>query len=91
MDRWNFSWDLIPGPPQKSMAAIIPVDKPEDSNLGENTAAEREKAVKLAKGGAFNSRHRYFSAFATPLCLSASCYPSLSLQAIVLTEKIVPT
>ena len=35
------------------MAAIIPVDKPEDSNLGENTAAERGKAVKLAKGGAF--------------------------------------
>ena len=35
------------------MAAIIPVDKPEDSNLGENTAAERGKEVKLAKGGAF--------------------------------------
>ena len=35
------------------MAAIIPVDKPEDSNLGENTATERGKAVKLAKGGAF--------------------------------------
>ena len=35
------------------MAAIIPVDKPDDSNLGENTAAERGKAVKLAKGGAF--------------------------------------
>ena len=35
------------------MAAIISVDKPEDSNLGENTAAERGKAVKLAKGGAF--------------------------------------
>ena len=35
------------------MAAIIPVDKPGDSNLGENTAAERGKAVKLAKGGAF--------------------------------------
>ena len=34
------------------MAAIIPVDKP-DSNLGENTAAEKGKAVKLAKGGAF--------------------------------------
>ena len=35
------------------MAAIISVDKPENSNLGENTAAERGKAVKLAKGGAF--------------------------------------
>ena len=35
------------------MVAIIPVDKPEDSNLGENTATERGKAVKLAKGGAF--------------------------------------
>ena len=53
MDRWDFSWDLNPGPPQKSMAAIIPEDKPEDSNLGENTAAERRKAVQLAKGGAF--------------------------------------
>ena len=53
MDMWDFSWDLNPGPPQKSMAAIIPVDKPEDSNLGENTAAERGKAVKLTKGGAF--------------------------------------
>ena len=53
MDRWDSSWDLNPGPPQKSMAAIIPVAKPEDSNLGENTAAERGKAVKFAKGGAF--------------------------------------
>ena len=35
------------------MAVIILVDKPEDSNLGGNTAAERGKAVKLAKGGAF--------------------------------------
>ncbi len=35
------------------MTAIIPVDKPEDSNLGGNTAAERGKAEKLAKGGAF--------------------------------------
>ena len=35
------------------MSAIILVDKPEDSNLGENTAAEREKAAKLAKGCAF--------------------------------------
>ena len=49
----GFSWNLNPGPPQESMAVIIPVDKPEDSNLGENTAAERGKAVKLAKGGAF--------------------------------------
>ena len=39
----------------------------------------------------FNSRHRYFSAFATPLCLSASCYPTLSLRAIVLTGKTVST
>ena len=35
------------------MAVIIAVDKPEDSNLGGNTEAERGKAVKLAKGGAF--------------------------------------
>ena len=35
------------------MVATIRVDKPEDSNLGGNTAAEREKEVKLAKGGAF--------------------------------------
>ena len=53
IDRWDFNRDLNPGPPQKSMAVIIPVDKPEDSNLGENTAAARGKAVKLAKGGAF--------------------------------------
>ena len=32
---------------------IIPVDKPEHLNLGGNTTAERGKAVKLAKGGAF--------------------------------------
>ena len=37
----------------------------------------------------FNSRYRYFSALATLLCLLASCYPSLSLRAIVPTEKIV--
>ena len=54
MDRWDFSWDLNPGPPQKSMAAIIPVDKPEKfKSGGENTAAEKGKALKLAKGGAF--------------------------------------
>ena len=39
----------------------------------------------------FNSRYRYFSALATPLCLLASCYPSLSLRAIVFTGKIVPS
>ena len=37
----------------------------------------------------FNSRYRYFSALATFLCLLASCYPSLSLRAIVPTGKIV--
>ena len=42
------------------MAAIIPVDKREDSNLGENTAAERGKAVKLAKGGAFQPQISLF-------------------------------
>ena len=35
------------------MEEIIPVDKTGDSNLGENTAAERGKGVKVAKGGAF--------------------------------------
>ena len=35
------------------MAAIIPVDKLEDLNLGENTVAEKGKAVKLTKGVAF--------------------------------------
>ena len=42
------------------MAAIIPVDKPEDSNLGGNTAAERGKTVKLAKGGAFQRQISLF-------------------------------
>ena len=63
MDRWGFSWDLNPGPPPKSMAAIIPVDKPEDSNLEENSAAERRKAVKLAKGGAFQLQTSLFQRF----------------------------
>ena len=54
MDRWDFSWDLNPGPSQKSMAAIIPVDKPEKFKSGvKNTVFEKRKAVKLAKGGAF--------------------------------------
>ena len=39
----------------------------------------------------FNSRYRYSSALATPLCLMASCYLSLSLRAIVPTGKIVPS
>ena len=38
------------------MVAIIPVDKPEDS------AAERGKAVKLAKGGAFQLYTSHISA-----------------------------
>ena len=64
MDRWDFSWDLNPGPPKKkSMAATIPVDKPEDSNLGENTATERGKAVKLAKGGEFQLQTSLFQRF----------------------------
>ena len=37
----------------------------------------------------FNSRYRFFRALATLLCLLASCYPSLSLRAIVPTGKIV--
>ena len=44
------------------MVAIIPVDKPEDSNLGGNAAAERGKAVKLAKGGAFQLQTSLISA-----------------------------
>ena len=62
MDRWNFSLDLNPGPPQKSMAAIIPVDKP-DSNLGENMAAERGNALKFARGGAFQLQTSLFQRF----------------------------
>ena len=69
MDRWDLSWDLNPGPSQKSMAVIIPVDKPEDSNLGENTAAERGKAVKLAKGGAFKLQISLFQRSRNTLCV----------------------
>ena len=84
MDRWDFSWDVTQGLIKKSMVAVIPVDKPEDS------AAERGKAVKLAKRRCISASDiTYFRDFATPLCLSASCYPSLSLQAIVPTERIV--
>ena len=43
MDRWDFSWDVTHDLIKKSMVAVIPVDKPEDS------AAERGKAVQLAK------------------------------------------
>ena len=42
------------------MAAIIPVDKPDDSSLGENTAGERGKVVKLAKGGVFQLQTSLF-------------------------------
>ena len=45
------------------MVAIIPVDKPEDSNLGEHTATEKGKAVKLAKGGAFQLQTSLFQRF----------------------------
>ena len=45
------------------MAAIIPVDKLEDLNLGENTVAEKGKAVKLAKGGAFQLQTSLFQRF----------------------------
>ena len=34
---------------KKSMAAIIPVDKPEKSNLGENTAAEKGKSIIISQ------------------------------------------
>ena len=44
------------------MVAISPVDKLEDSNLGGNAAAERGKAVKLAKGGAFQLQTSLISA-----------------------------
>ena len=72
------------------MVAIIPVDKPEDSNLGENTPAERGKAVKLAKRGAFQLQISLFQRSRnTPVFLLASCYPPLSLRAIVPTGKIV--
>ena len=66
------------------MVAIIPVHQPD------GTAEERGKAVKLAKRRCISTSDiAYFSAYATPLCLSASCYPSLSLRAIVPTERIV--
>ena len=68
------------------MVAVVPVDQPD------GTAEERGKAVKLAKRRCISASDvAYFSAFATPLCLSASCYPSLSLRAIVPTGKIVPS
>ena len=51
------------------MVAIIPVDKPEDSNLGENAAAERGKAVKLAKGGAFQLQTFLISALSQHPCV----------------------
>ena len=51
------------------MAAMIPVDKPEDSNLGENTAAERGKAVKLVKGGAFQLQISRISALSQHPCV----------------------
>ena len=63
MDRWDFSLDFNPDLLTKSMEAIIPVDKPEDSNLGETTAAERGKAVKIAKGGAFQLQTTLFQRF----------------------------
>ena len=57
MDRWDFSWDVTQGLIKKSMVAVIPVDRPEDS------AAERGKAVKLAKGGAFQLQISLFQRF----------------------------
>ena len=51
------------------MVTIIPVDKPEDSNLGENTATERGKAVKLAKGGAFQPQTSLISALSQHPCV----------------------
>ena len=51
------------------MVAIIPVDKPEDSNPGENAAAERGKAVKLAKGGAFQLQTSLISALSQHPCV----------------------
>ena len=54
MDRWGFSWDLNPGPPQKIDGDDNPVDKPEKfKSGGENTTTEKGKAVTLAKGGAY--------------------------------------
>ena len=47
----------------------------------------KRKAVRLAKRRS-TPDIAYFSAFATPLGLSVSCYPSLSVQAIVLTGKL---
>ena len=73
------------------MVAMIPLDKPEDSNLGENTAAERGKAVTLAKRGAFQLQISLFQRFHNTPVFIGSCYPSLSLRAIVPTEKILPT
>ena len=58
-----------PGPYKKSMVAVIPVDKPEDSNLGKNEAAERGKAEKIAKGGAFQLQTSLISALSQHPCV----------------------
>ena len=84
IDRWNFSWDLNPGPPQR-------IDGGNNSSWETwRYSSGKRKVVKLAQRRCISTSDiAYFSALATPLCLSARCYPSLSLQAIVPTERIV--
>ena len=86
MDRWDFSWDLNPGPPQK-------IDRGGNSSWQTwRFSSGKMKSSKISQKRCIPTTNlAYFSAFAMPLCLSASCYPSLPLQAIVLTEKIVST
>ena len=63
MDRWDFSWDLNPGPPQKIDGGDKSSWQPEDS------ATERGKAVKLAKGGAFQLQTSIISALSQHPCV----------------------
>ena len=86
IDRWNFSWDLNPGPPQR-------IDGGNNSSWQTwRYSSGKRKSSKISQRRCISTSDiAYFSTFATPLCLSASCYPFLPLQAIVLTENIVST
>ena len=61
MDRWGFSWDLSPGPPQKINGGDNPSRQTWKIQIrGEDTAAGKGKAVKLAKGGVFQLQMSLF-------------------------------